>query len=71
MQQRVEDEDATNTSLNIPPHVLSDAAAMLDSISDEHTALCSQATSPPFADMEVFNLTSQNSNDDPGISVKV
>ena len=71
MQERAEDEDATNTSLDLPPDVLSDAAAMLDSIYDESTAIHSQTTYSPYAEMELFNLTSQDSNDDPGIPVKV
>ena len=68
MQEHAQDEAATNTSLDIPPNVLNAAAAMLDSICDEPTAVCSQTTSPPFAEMELLHF---ESSDDPGIPQKV
>ena len=46
--------------------MLDDAAAMLDSIYDEPTAICSQATSPHFAEMALEGL-----NDGPGIPLQV
>ena len=39
--------------------MLNDAATMIDNIHDESTAVHSQATSPPFVEMEVLSLGSQ------------
>ena len=48
--------------------MLSDTATMLD---DEPTAIYSQATSPPFPEMDFLNLGLQGLNDDPGILQQV
>lgn len=70
MQEHAELEGATNTSLYTPPNVFNDAIAMHDNC-NEPIAVCSTATSLPFAEAEVLNLASQSSNGNPGIPLQV
>lgn len=69
MQEHAELEGAANTSLYIPPIVFNVAAATHDSC-NEPIAVCSPATSPPFAEA-VFNYASKGSNGNPRIPQQV
>ena len=68
LQEHADVDDATSSSLDIPPNLFNDAAGILGNVYDEPAAVHSQAMFPPSTDID---SASQGLFDDPEIPLQV